>query len=117
MSNITEIIVAVVLAVLGSNGLWAFLQSRSTAKSARERMILGLGHDAIFRVAEKYIHRNGITTDELEDLDKYLYKPYSELGGNGTAQAIVEKCRKLPIISASEAERLDNAAYKKGTEE
>ena len=118
MNNISEIFVAVVLAVLGSNGLWAFLQSRSTAKSARDRMILGLGHDAIFRVAEKYIHRGGITTDELEDLDKYLYKPYSELGGNGTAASIVEKCRQLKIISASEAERLDNAAYnKKGTEE
>jgi small subunit ribosomal protein S6 len=58
-------------------------------------MILGLGHDAIFRVAEKYIHRGGITTDELEDLDKYLYKPYSELGGNGTAAAIVEKFKAL----------------------
>ena len=72
-----------------------------------DRMLLGLGHAEIFRVAEKYIHRNAITTDEMEDLEKYLYKPYSELGGNGTAQAIVEKCKQLPIITAAEAERLD----------
>ena len=70
-------------------------------------MLLGLGHAEIFRTAEKYIQRGGITKDELEDLEKYLFKPYSELGGNGTAQVIVEKCKQLKIISASEAERMD----------
>ena len=109
MEHIIELVVTVFVAVLGSNGLWSLLQSRSKAKSARDRMILGLGHDAIFRVCEKYIHRNGITTDELDDLEKYLFKPYAELGGNGTAAAIVEKCKQLPVISAAEAERRDNA--------
>ena len=108
MEHIFEIVLTVFLAVLGSNGLWAFIQSRSTAKSARDRMILGLGHAEIFRVTEKYIHRNGITMDELEDLDKYLFKPYSELGGNGTAATAVQKCRELPIITKVEAERRDN---------
>lgn len=107
MDTLVQTIVAVVVAVLGSNGLWAWLQSRSKAKSARDRMLLGLGHAEIFRTAEKYIQRNGITTDELEDLEKYLYKPYSELGGNGTAASIVEKCKQLPIITAVEAARLD----------
>lgn len=102
-----ELIAAVVVAVLGSNGLWAFLQSKSTRKTARDRMILGLGHAEIFRVAEKYIHRKGITMSELEDLEKYLYKPYSDMGGNGTAAAIVAKCRELPIITEQEAERRD----------
>lgn len=102
-----ELIAAVVVAVLGSNGLWAFLQSKSTRKTARDRMILGLGHAEIFRVAEKYIHRNGITMSELEDLEKYLYKPYSDMGGNGTAAAVVAKCKELPIISEQEAERRD----------
>ena len=102
-----ELIAAVVVAVLGSNGLWAFLQSKSTRKRARDRMILGLGHAEIFRVAEKYIHRNGITMSELEDLEKYLYKPYSDMGGNGTAAAIVAKCRELPIITEQEAEKRD----------
>lgn len=114
MYNAAQLIITVVVAVLGSNGLWAWIQSRSTAKSARDRMILGLGHDAIFRVAEKYIHRDGITMDELEDLDKYLFKPYSELGGNGTAATAVQKCRELPIITKTEADRRDAEIYKKG---
>ena len=110
-----ELIAAVVVAVLGSNGLWAFLQSKSTRRTARDRMILGLGHAEIFRVAEKYIHRNGITMSELEDLEKYLYKPYSDMGGNGTAAAIVAKCRELPIITEQEAEKRD--ARTRGEEE
>lgn len=112
MEHAFELLITVALAVIGSNGLWAFIQSRSTAKSARDRMILGLGHAEIFRVAEKYIHRNGITMTELDDLEKYLYKPYSDMGGNGTAAAIVQKCKELPIISEQEAERRDNLESK-----
>ena len=108
MYNAAQLIITVVVAVLGSNGLWAWIQSRSTAKSARDRMILGLGHAEIFRVAEKYLHRGGITMSELEDLEKYLFKPYSEMGGNGTAAAVVQKCKELPIISEQEAERRDD---------
>lgn len=116
MEHVVELIITVALAVLGSNGLWAFIQSRSAAKSARDRMILGLGHAEIFRVTEKYIHREGITADELEDLDKYLYKPYSELGGNGTAKTMVDKCKELPIITKAEADRRDMEIYRKGEE-
>ena len=107
MYNAAQLIITVVVAVLGSNGLWAFIQSRSTAKSARDRMILGLGHAEIFRQAEHYIRRGGITTEELEDLNKSLFKPYKEMGGNGTAETIVKKCGELPIISRAEAERRD----------
>lgn len=111
MNNLLELIITVVIAVLGSNGLWAWIQNRSTAKTARDRMLLGIGHAEIFRLCEKYIRRGAITMDELEDLDRYLYKPYSELGGNGTAAALVEQCRKLQIISAAEATRKDGEIH------
>lgn len=112
-----ELIVTVVVTMIGSNGLWAFIQSKSTHKSALEKMILGLGHDAIFRVADHYIRRGGITLDELEDLNKYLYTPYKEMGGNGTAEAAVNRCKELPIITKAEADRRDTEAYRKGNTE
>lgn len=102
-----ETLVAIVIAVIGSNGLWSFIQSRSKHKSAQDRMLLGLGHSEIFRSCNKYIERGGITSDELEDLLIYLYAPYSALGGNGSGEAMVEKCKKLPIISVAEADKLD----------
>lgn len=107
MDRYIELIVTVMLAVLGSNGLWAYIQSRNTRRTAKDRMILGLGHAEIFRTAEKYIERDGVTTDELEDLEKYLYKPYKEMGGNGTAETIMHKCHSLQIITADEAARRD----------
>ena len=107
MDRYLELLITVMLAVLGSNGLWAYIQSRSTQKTAKDRMILGLGHAEIFRTAEKYIERDGITADELEDLEKYLYKPYKTMGGNGTAETIVHKCHSLQIITADEAARRD----------
>ena len=70
-------------------------------------MILGLGHAEIFRQCEQYLRRDGITKEELEDLDKYLFKPYKELGGNGTAESMVEQCHKLKIITAAEAVKRD----------
>lgn len=106
-SHTIELIVAVVIAVLGSNGLWAVIQNVMGIKTARDRMILGLGHAEIFRLCEKYLHRGGITKEELEDLDKYLYKPYHDLGGNGTAAAMIEQVKKLRIMSAAEAARKD----------
>lgn len=109
-----ELIVTVVVTMIGSNGLWAFIQSKSIHKSALEKMILGLGHDAIFRVADHYIRRGGITLDELDDLNKYLYKPYKEMGGNGTAETAMEKCKELPIITTAEAEKRDKEMYRKG---
>lgn len=112
-----ELIVTVIVTMIGSNGLWAYIQSKSTHKSALEKMILGLGHDAIFRVADHYIRRGGITLDELEDLNKYLYKPYKEMGGNGTAETAMEKCKELPIIATAEAEKRDREMYKKGEPE
>ena len=105
--DIAKLFVAVFVGVLGSNGYWSYKQSKDKKKSAEYRMILGLGHAKIFDVAEKYIRRGAITSSELEDLEKYLFKPYSEMGGNGTAEAMVKKCRDLDIISEAEAERRD----------
>lgn len=111
--EIVKQLVIIIVAVLGSNGFWAYRQSKSKAQTASERMILGLGHAEIFRLCEKYIRRGAITVDELEDLDKYLYRPYAELGGNGTAAAMVEQCKKLKIITATEAARKDKE-YEQG---
>ena len=107
----SHLFLTILLAVLGSNGLWSFLQSFSKTRQARDQMILGLGHAEIFRLCERYLERGGITKNELEDLTKYLYKPYKDLGGNGTAETLVNRCKQLPIISENEAEKRDGVHY------
>lgn len=97
----TEFLVSIIAAVFASSGFWAFLmaiiQKRMEKRDARTQMILGLGHDRIKNLAEKYLAQGWISLDDYEDLEKYLYKPYRQMGGNGTAEKLMDDVRKLPI--------------------
>ena len=92
-----QMVVTVVCSVLASSGFWAWMTSRREKKDAKTKMLLGLGHDRIISLAVQYIERGWITQDEYEDLNKYLYQPYVELGGNGTAERLMKEVRELPI--------------------
>lgn len=87
----------IVGAVLASSGFWAWMQKRSERKDAKTRMILGLGHDRIIDLCMKYIERGSITHDEFENLHEYLYKPYLEMGGNGSAKRLMAIINNLPV--------------------
>lgn len=93
----TEFILAIVVAVLGCNGLWAFLQYIGEKKGAKSRMLLGLGHDRLVYLCMRYIERGWISSDEHEDLTKYLYEPYEKMGGNGTVERLMTEVNRLPI--------------------
>ena len=93
----TEFIMAIVIAVVGCNGLWAFLQYLGEKKGAKTRMLLGLGHDRLVYLCMKYIERGWISSDEHEDLVAYLYEPYTKMGGNGTVKRLMAEVNKLPI--------------------
>lgn len=100
MDPLFQSIVTILCAVLASSGLWAFLQKRIDAHSKdnpERRMLVGLAHDRIITLGMEYINRGFITHDEYENLYKYLYQPYKELGGNGSAERIVMEVNKLPI--------------------
>lgn len=68
-------------------------------------MLIGLAHDRIIYLGLKYIERGWITKDEYENLIDYLYVPYDKLGGNGSAQRIINEVKKLPIKVISLEER------------
>ncbi len=97
----SEIIVTLVVAAFASSGLWSFVmymvQRRNTKKDAVTRLILGLAYRQIMESCMEYIKRGSITKDEYEDLIKYLFAPYKELGGDGTAERLVGEVQKLPI--------------------
>lgn len=95
----------VVLAVFASSGLWTCLQMLMNRKSAKTRMILGLGHDKVMYLCSKYIDRGWITNDEFEDLYKYLYDPYIKMGGNGTAKRLMTEVERLPIRTSNARQR------------
>lgn len=92
-----QMVITIVVAVLASSGFWAWIMKRSEKKDTRTRMLIGLGHDRIIFLCMKYIERGWINHDEYENLYEYLYKPYEEMGGNGSAQRLMQEVKKLPI--------------------
>ena len=99
------LVVTLIASVFGSTGIWSIvlhgIQKRDQNKSATTRLLLGLGYREIVKSCMEYMQRVAITKDEYEDLLKYLYKPYVELGGNGTAERLVAEVQKLPIVEVS----------------
>lgn len=100
-------IIAIISGIFGLSNLIMFLIQRyDKAKNNPEsKMILGLGHDVIVTKGERYINRGWITRDEYENLNDYLYKPYLEMGGNGTAQKIMKEVEKLPLREVQNEKR------------
>ena len=98
----SEAVLVAIIAGLTGGGisqLIIFFTQRRDAKKANPMadMLKGLGHDRIIELGTKYIQNGSITRDEFENLNDYLYKPYEELGGNGTAEKIMSEVRKLPL--------------------
>ena len=96
-----DTIVTIIIAVFGSTGFWALItaiwQAKTKKKSAESRMLRGLAHDRICELGSRYLRQGDITKDEFENFYEYLYIPYHDLGGNGTAEKIVEDVKRLPM--------------------
>lgn len=92
-----ELVVTVMCSVMASSGFWALLQKRNDKKDAKTKMLVGLGHDRIISLGMYYIERGWITEEEYENLHDYLYQPYKELGGNGSAERIMKEVAKLEL--------------------
>lgn len=97
MDPLLQTILTIFGSVLASSGLWAFLSKRLENKDVKTEMLVGLAHDRILYLGMIYIERGFITQDEYENLYEYLYKPYENLGGNGSAKRVMTEVDKLPI--------------------
>ena len=96
-----DLIVAIIVATLASSGLWSLvlylIQRKDTHKDNLTKLMLGLAYREITVSCMEYIKRGSISKGEYEDLLKYLFTPYKELGGNGTAERLIGEIDKLPI--------------------
>ena len=91
------VLVTLIGAFLASSGFWAYINSRNNKHDNKTKLLIGLGHDRIIFLGMKYIERGWITEDEYENIHDYLYIPYKEAGGNGSAERIMAEVQKLPI--------------------
>lgn len=94
-------VTTIVAAIFGCTGFWTLVQfavQKYMEKDSKQgKMLKGLGHDRICLLAEEYIKQGYISKEDYENLHDYLYLPYKELGGNGTAEKLMKEVEKLPI--------------------
>jgi hypothetical protein len=69
--------------------------------------LIGLSHDKIITLSDKFLERGAITLKEKSTL-KSIYDPYQKLGGNGDCHIAYSEVCKLPIVSEERARELDN---------
>lgn len=98
-SHWIELVMTIFCSVLASSGFWAYMQRRVEKKDLRTQVLIGLAHDKIIELGLSYIDRDPqyITQDEYENLHDYLYMPYKNMGGNGSAERIMKEIEKIPI--------------------
>lgn len=95
--NIVQMVLSILLAMIGSTGLWNYISTRREKHDAKTELLVGLAHDRIVYLGMKYIERGYITRDEYENLNDYLYVPYAAAGGNGSAKRVMEEVKRLPL--------------------
>lgn len=104
-----DILITIIGSVFASTGFWAFITAMVQAKqkktSAEGKMLRGLAHDRICSLGEAYLTQGYISKEDFENLHDYLYLPYRELGGNGTATKIMEDVKRLPLRGGENIEQ------------
>lgn len=95
--NWAQVLTSVLIALISSTGLWSYIANYRNKHDAKTRLLIGLAHDRIIYLGTMYIERGYITPDEYENLHDYLYAPYAENGGNGSAKRVMEQVKSLPI--------------------
>ena len=96
-----DLLVTIIVSVFASTGFWTLVnsvyQKKTQSKSAGDKLLLGLAFKAIVEVCQHHIAVGYISADEYKELNKYLYEPYKELDGDGTAAKLMKEVEKLPI--------------------
>ena len=96
-----ETIAVLIAAIFSCTGFWTlvqFLVQKHAEKDSKQgKMLKGLGHDRICCLAEGYLKQGYISREDYENLHDYLYLPYRDLGGDGTAQKLMNEVDRLPI--------------------
>ena len=115
--ELQTVIITALISAVSSSGVMSLviylLQRRDKKKdqeaannSAQSKMLLGLGHDKIIYLTDKFVRRGSITLKEKRNL-KFLCDPYFELGGNGDCRIGYDACQQLPVISDEIADEMD----------
>ena len=91
------VLITVAGTFLASSGFWGYIQYRQANNDAVSKLVLGIGYYTIQEECIRHLHAGSITREEYNEIHRYLYEPYTDLGGNGTAKKMMADVSQLPI--------------------
>jgi len=91
------LVVAVCTFLTTGGGFWVYLRRRVQERDSGYKLLLGLAHYKIVELGMEYISKGFVSKDEYDDLVRYFYDPYVELGGNGSVERIMRLVQRLPL--------------------
>lgn len=93
-----EALYAAVLAFLG--GAYHFLRRKVIAQHKEDEAVCegvkALLHDRIYVECGRWIARGYCPMEDRKNIE-YMYRPYKELGGNGTGERLYNAVQALPF--------------------
>lgn len=109
----TQVLLTALFSSIFGSGFMSFVifmiqrrDKKKESRSAETEMIIGLGHDKIVYLTDRYVKRGAITLKEKRNLE-FLAQPYFKAGGNGDGKIGYDACQKLDVVSEDVAEEMD----------
>ena len=75
--------------------LWGRQKAQAARQEAVEEGLQALLHDRIFSVYAECKAKKYASVEDMRNLE-YLYRPYHNLGGNGTGTELYERVKAMP---------------------
>lgn len=106
MDTLITLVLPLVIAVVGSGGMWTYLDHRRQAKEAEVKqetaeekaerdIVKALARYELVRASLSAIEHGSISVEEADALTD-LYEPYAILGGNGNGKRLYDQAMALP---------------------
>ena len=101
-STLLTSLISVIVAFIASSGFWQYKMRKLDDKkeerdeqSAIERGVLGLLHRDLIKDCQDALVKDHISAEEYEDMLRYLYYPYKDMGGDGLVEKYVKEVGDL----------------------
>lgn len=97
-------LITIIVAIIGSQSLVELIKWISARRKPKpaDKLLVALAQDRIVDLGSSCLEHGYITRSQLTILTSII-KPYRELGGDGLADSIMDRCKHLPLREEADA--------------
>lgn len=91
-------VITIAVALISSSGIWGLFSLALKKKNDTTKLMIGVAQHLIVRESVRLLEQGYMSTDDYKNVNKGLYEPYKQLGGNGLAEKMMSDVSNLPIV-------------------